>query len=78
MRARAIWCCLWFGLLPGELYEDRPCHYRPGSYARHVFLNLKTALLWIFWREPEDYHVFEREMNPSWKAVWKMMFRPCS
>lgn len=75
MRLRAIWCCLWFGILPWQLYQGES-HYRRG-YARHLYLNLATVLHWALWIEPAERHDFEREVNPSWRCVWDNMFRPC-
>jgi hypothetical protein len=74
MRLRAIFCSLWFGILPWKFYEDS-CHYEGGSYIGHLRLNLETAVMWATWREPEDWHQFESEVNPTWGSVWKDMFR---
>lgn len=74
MRLRAIFCSLWFGILPYRCYEDK-CHYAGTTYGRHLTLNLETAAYWLLFQEPEDWREFERQINPSWRAVWKDMWR---
>jgi hypothetical protein len=74
MRRRAVFCCLYFGILPWWIYE-RTCHYGPrddGSrglgYLRHLTINLRRAVLWAC-GSPSDHEVdFELRVNtrPNW------------
>jgi hypothetical protein len=73
IRIRAIFCALWFGIMPYWVYE-RHCHYRRG-YWKHLKLNLETAMLWILFREKPSWHQFERDVNPSWRRVLLNMWR---
>jgi len=72
-RMRAIWCCIWFGLMPWQVYQPI-CHYRSG-YWRHAWLNVRQAWVWITFAESASARKFEREVNPSWAMVAKKMFR---
>jgi hypothetical protein len=62
IRARAIACALWFGLLPWRFYEDE-CHYAPMGYLGHLWLNLTYAACWLTRRETAADHAFELEVN---------------
>ena len=62
VRIRAIWYCLFFGLLPWWVYE-KECHYKGMTYRRHRWLNLALAARWVRNEQtPEDIE-FEREAN---------------
>lgn len=65
-RPRAIFCSLWFGLMPWWVYEGRP-HYDCG-YLAHLRLNLRYAWTWATWRETLEEEAFERRVNarPNW------------
>lgn len=67
MRARAIVCALWFGLLPWWIYEER-CHFRPWGYWRHLAHNLGYAWRWVTLRETVGDTRFELQTNarPRW------------
>ncbi len=68
IRVRAIWSCLYFGLLPWQFYEPR-CHYRRG-YFRHAWLNIEQAWKWITGRGLGWGDLrFERKVNPTWKST---------
>ena len=73
MRIRAIFCCLYFGIMPSPVYEKR-CHYRRG-YWKHMYLNLEQILIWIFFRDTQSDREFEAEVNPSWSVVFGKLFR---
>jgi hypothetical protein len=62
MRARAIWCCLWFGIRPWWMYEDE-CHYAPMSYGEHLRMNLASAGRWLTFRETTGDIEFEEAVN---------------
>jgi hypothetical protein len=67
MRTRAIFCALWFGVLPWWVYE-RECHYRPIGYWRHLLQNLGYAWRWMRKREDAADRAFEAAANvrPNW------------
>lgn len=64
LRARAIGCCIFYGLAPHWLYEDEP-HYAPLSYLGHLWLNIVYGLRWLTFRESAQDRAFEREVNRS-------------
>jgi len=64
MRARAIACALWYGILPWWMYEDR-CHYPGMTYLQHLRLNLRYAWTWISGRETTDDVAFELSTNST-------------
>ena len=72
-RAKAIFNCLWFGLLPSWIYE-KECHYKihhdegTTTYLSHLFMNLRTAKYLILCKEYECTHEFH-------KVKWKKYFR---
>jgi hypothetical protein len=61
MRIRAIIYALWFGLLPWQLYEKKK-HYEC-SYLHHLWINIKYATRWLFYKETESDHEFELKVN---------------
>lgn len=61
-RARAIYYCLKFGLLPWQLYESE-CHYAGWSYWQHLMINMELAWTWLSRQEDADLIEFERETN---------------
>jgi hypothetical protein len=65
MRFRAIVLCLFYGIMPWQVYETT-CHYKGMSYAKHLTMNLRYALDWAFFRETEDDIAFEKKINPTW------------
>ena len=73
MRARAIFCCLYFSIVPWWIYEKKK-HYER-SYLLHLKLNLETAWGWAFFKEKPSWIEFEKEINPTWKQVIKNMTR---
>lgn len=67
MRARAIGCALFYGVLPWRVYE-RECHYAPMSYSdrrSHLWMNLQLAARWATGREAQDDREFEQAVNGS-------------
>jgi hypothetical protein len=72
-RLRAIFCCLWFGILPSWVYEP-VCHYRRG-YFRHCKLNLQQVWVWLSFSEKASSIDFELEINRSWGFVFSKLFR---
>ena len=73
MRARAIFCCIYFSLMPWWIYEKKK-HYRR-TYWKHIKLNFGQIRLWILKQETQEDIDFEREINPNWKQVFKNMIR---
>jgi hypothetical protein len=74
LRARAIFCRLYFGFLPWWVYE-RASHYGPRedgnpgmTWWEHLRLNVRRARPWAFgW--PNEHEVdFEMRVNarPNW------------
>lgn len=61
MRAKAIYHCLKYGLLPWWMYEDKK-HYDFG-YWQHLWINLCYAFKWATFRETESDIIFEKEVN---------------
>jgi hypothetical protein len=62
MRLRAIGCCLYYGLVPWQLYEDQ-CHYAPWGYWRHLRENLIYGLRWLTFRDRPEDRAFEVQVN---------------
>lgn len=69
MRLRAIFCCLYFGLVPWSIYEKTK-HYC-GTYWGHLKLNLEQSTVWLLYKETEEDIAFEKEVNASWSSVLK-------
>lgn len=65
VRLRAIGYCLWFGLLPWQVYEDT-CHYEGMTYKGHALMNVKIMLRWLTPKPPDHYWKFEREVNNNY------------
>lgn len=72
-RCKAIFNCLWFGLLPSWVYE-KECHYKShndegtDTYWNHAKMNLRAAKYLILCQEHECTHEFH-------KTKWKKYFR---
>ena len=67
-RLKAIFNCLWFGILPSWVYE-KECHYKYSqTYFNHLKYNLTLAKDLILSRENPAYHSFH-------KTKWKKYFR---
>lgn len=73
VRLRAIWCCIWFGLVPWPVYE-RKCHYSGMTYIQHLMLNVEFVAIWITGKELHSDWEFEKKTNPSWSVVIRNMF----
>lgn len=72
-RARAIFCCIWFGTIHWRLYEKKK-HYRRG-YWKHLQLNWGSAWTWLTsWQVDVEELEFEQEINPNWETTFKNMF----
>ena len=72
-RARAIFCCIWFGTMPWQLYENKK-HYEY-DYVSHLKLNWNMVLVWLTSLKIDVEELkFEQEVNPSWLIVFKNMF----
>jgi len=61
MRARAIFFCLLYGLLPWWAYE-RERHYQC-SWWEHLKINAAYAWRWLTFQEDESDREFERSTN---------------
>lgn len=46
LRTKAIFDCLWFGIMPSWLYEDK-CHYGSVSYWNHLMMNIRSIPAWV-------------------------------
>lgn len=66
LRSRAIFCCLWFGLLPWWVYENTPHCSCP--WWEHLKLNLADARMWLENRQSFGDWRFELRVNsrPNW------------
>lgn len=73
MRLRAIFCCLYFGVVPSFVYEPK-CHHN-GTYLTHLKLNLEMVLIWLFFQETQEDVEFESQVNQSWSFVLGKLFR---
>lgn len=62
VRLHAIWCCIYYGVLPWWLYEDEP-HFAPMGYWSHLWMNIETAYRWMTWRENDEDIRFELDVN---------------
>mgnify|MGYP003451633122 CR=1 FL=1 len=65
IRIKAIWCCLFYGLMPWWVYEQE-CHYKGDSYWQHLVMNVKYAGVWIanYPVKPTPEHLaFEKQFN---------------
>jgi hypothetical protein len=74
MRLRAIVSCLYFGIMPWQLYESS-CHYKGTGYWRHLCLNLVQSCIWLAGYEEKDDIDFEAEVNPSWGKLFSNLTR---
>ena len=74
-RLRAIFCCLYFGIMPWQVYE-KDHHYKGMSYWNHLVMNLEMAWQWIGQLDTitQEELDFEREVNPSWTTTFKTLF----
>ena len=71
-RARAIFCCIWFGTMPWRLYESKK-HYEY-NYWSHVKLNWGMVWVWLTSRKVDTEEIeFEQKVNPSWQCVFNNM-----
>lgn len=71
-RARAIFCCIWFGTMPWRLYEKKK-HYQY-DYVSHLKLNWQMVWVWLTtWKMDTEELEFEHEVNPSWQIVFENM-----
>ena len=70
IRARAIFCCIWFGTMPWQLYEHKK-HYEY-DYWSHLKLNWKMVLVWLTSLKIDAEELeFEQKANPDWNSVYK-------
>ena len=68
-RTRAIYCCIWFGTMPWQLYESEK-HYEYDYYS-HLKLNWGSAWMWLTSRKIDKEELeFEHEGNPSWSSAF--------
>lgn len=74
MKCRAIFCCLYFGLMPWWIYERHHPHYEYG-YFSHLCLNLTQVLIWLRNQQQFADIRFEIQTNGSWQVVFQRMFR---
>jgi hypothetical protein len=73
IRIRAIFCCIWFGTIPWQIYESKK-HYQY-NYWSHLKLNWGMVWVWLTnWELDIEEIDFEQEVNPNWKVVFKNMF----
>lgn len=74
-RFRAVFNCLYFGILPYWLYEKR-CHYKGGkdvgeTYFEHLKMNLLTAKFLILRKEHPCTHKFHKQKCKYFRWQWK-------
>jgi hypothetical protein len=72
-RIRAIFACLYFGILPSCIYE-KECHYERG-YWRHLKLNIRQVWFWASFQETGEDLAFEGRVNASWLFICGKMLR---
>ena len=71
-RARAIFCCIWFGTMPWQLYENEK-HYEY-DYWSHLKLNWRMVWVWLTsWKLDAEELEFEYEVNSTWCCVYNRM-----
>jgi len=73
VRARAIFCCIYFSLMPWWIYENKK-HYRR-TYWKHIKLNLSQIKVWLLRKETQEDIEFEKQINSSWGKVVSNMIR---
>ena len=73
MRTKAIFCCLYFGIVPSWVYEPT-CHYNRG-YWLHLKLNFGQAMIWIKGQETKEDREFENTINKDWSFIRNKLFR---
>ena len=72
IRARAIFCCVWFGTMPWWLYESKK-HYEYG-YFSHLKLNWKMVFVWLTNLKIDVEELeFEEKANPNWNTIYENM-----
>lgn len=59
LRLKALFDCLWFGLLPYWVYESK-CHYEGTSYFEHMMINVRVARKWLTFSETESLRELAR------------------
>ena len=71
-RARAIFCCIWFGTMPWQLYESTK-HYEC-DYWSHLKLNWRMVWVWLTSRKLDVEELkFEQDVNSTWCCVYNRM-----
>ena len=71
-RARAIFCCIWFGTMPWQLYESKK-HYEY-DYWSHLKLNWRMVWVWLTSRKLDVEELkFEQDVNSTWWCVYNRM-----
>jgi hypothetical protein len=71
-RIRAIFCCIWFGTMPWQLYENEK-HYEY-DYWSHLKLNWRMLWVWLTsWKLDAEELEFEHEVNSTWWCVYNRM-----
>ena len=73
MRIRAIFCCIYFSIVPWWIYEKKK-HYGT-NYLKHMKLNLTQIKVWLLKQETQEDIEFEKEVNPTWEKVYSNMLR---
>ena len=73
MRIRAIFCCIYFSVVPWWVYEKEK-HYERTCW-KHIKLNFGQIKAWLLKQETQEDIDFENEVNPSWKKVFSNMVR---
>jgi len=46
LRLKAIFDCLYFGIVPSFVYEKN-CHYKGVSYWNHLMMNMRSIPAWV-------------------------------
>jgi hypothetical protein len=74
MKARAIFNCIYFGIMPWWVYERNRPHY-DCTYREHLNMNMMQAWIWFTNLYVHEDVSFERMVNPTWGVVFQKMFR---
>lgn len=57
-RIKAVFNCMWFGIMPSWVYE-KECHYVGHfNYFSHLIHNFNIAKLLVLKKELENHHTF--------------------
>ena len=69
LKTKAIFDCVWFGLMPSTVYEDE-CHYAGEcSYWEHLKMNCRLAIRWINGTQTEGMEAMAKKKTTYVKGM---------